>query len=468
VSVLTRETRIAIFELRMRGQGLRPIAEALGISRNTVREVLESGEAERPTMQRESRLVEHVERVRDLHVGCRGNLVRVHEELEQQGVQVAYATLTAFCREQGIGVTEKIPAGKYHYGPGDELQHDTSPHDVVIGGQKRRLQCASAVFCYSRVILAQLYPRFDRFYCKSFLTDVFQFFGGAPTRGRVDNTNVVVACGTGKDAVIAPEMVSFGARFGMTFVAHALGHADGSAHVERQFDTIENNFYAGRTFVDLRDANAQLREWCEKKNARHNPKLHASPSSLFATELPHLQRLPLWVPEVVRVEERRVDVERYVTLHTNRYSAPPALIDQHVEVHETLQHVRIFHRHQLVAEHDAFEPGAEQTSTLPQHKRQRGASAAPPAMGPEERTLVAQGTQFVAMIALLRTKYHGQALRPIRRLHGLFLDYDTEILRGVLEDAVAHTAYDLGLIERLVLRRVGTDVFRFPPTKDDS
>ena len=170
---------------------------------------------------------------------------------------------------------------------------------------------------------------------------------------------------------------------------------------------------------------------------------------------------------MVNVEERRVDVERYVSLHTNRYSAPPALIGQNVEVHETIRHVRLFHRHKLIAEHPAFEPGATKTSTLPEHRRQAGASRAPAPMGPEEATLVAAGPEFVAMIALLRTKHHGQAQRAVRRLHTLFLDYPTPVLRAVLADAVEHRAHDLGQIDRLVLQRVGAEVFRLRILKDE-
>ena len=420
--MLEREARIAILELTRRGQTLRAVARAVGVSRTTVKKVLASGDGERPQMQRASRLEEEVEQVRELYVACRGNLVRVHEELGKKNVVVGYPTLTAFCREQGIGVVEKVPAGRYHFEPGVEMQHDTSPHDVEIGGRKRRLQCASAVLAHSRMIFAQLYPTFDRFYAKTFLTDAIRYFGGATARCMVDNTNVVVAHGTGAAAVIAPEMEAFGKRFGMVFVAHEKGDANRSAHVERQFDHVEKNFYAGRTLANLRDANEQLGAWCEHKNAAHKPRLHAAPRTLFAAELLHLRPLPLWIPEVARIEERRVDVERYVTLHTNRYSCPPALIDQQVEVHETTRHVRIFHRHALVAQHDAFEPGTAQTSTLPGHKRERGASRAPPMVGPEEAARVAAGPEFTAMIALLRTKHHGRALRSIRRLHALFLD----------------------------------------------
>lgn len=462
-----REKRIAILEMHKHGVSVRGIATALEASRNTVRDVIASGDPERAPMNRESQLAEHIERVRELHVACRGNVVRVHEELERTGIVVGYTTLTEFCREQKIGVVEKVPAGEYHFDPGVEMQHDTSPHRVVIGGVERLLQVASAVLPHSRMIFAQAYPAFTRFHCKTFLTEAIRFFGGATTWCMVDNSHVVVAYGTGPDAVMAPEMVAFGGRFDMKFRTRVPGDPNRSAHVERQFWTLETNFEVGRTFADLADFNAQLIAWCEKKNAKHRKDLHAAPITLFAAELPHLKPLPRWIPEVVNVEERRVDVERYVRLHTNSYSAPAALIGLTVEVHETIRHVRIFHRHKLVAEHPAFEPGANKKSTLPEHRRQAGASRAPAPMSPEETTLVAAGPEFVAMIAFLRTKYHGQAQRSVRRLHTLFLDYPTPVLRTVLAEAVEHRAYDLGQIDRLVLQRVGADVFRLSIPKDE-
>lgn len=463
-----REKRIAILEMHKHGVSVRAIADALDASRNTVRDVIASGNPERPAMKRESQLAEQIERVRELHVACKGNVVRVHEELEASGIVVAYTTLTEFCREQKIGVVEKVPAGKYHFEPGAEMQHDTSPHRVTIGGTERLLQVASVVLPHSRMIFALAYFAFTRFHCKTFLTEVARFFGGATTTCMIDNTHVVVAYGTGPNAVMAPEMVAFGERFGMKFVTRVPGDPNRNAHVERQFWTIETNFEVARVFADLADFNAQLRAWCEKKNAKYRSDLHAAPITLFATERAYLKPLPRWIPEVVNVEERRVDVERYVRLHTNSYSAPAALIGQNVEVHETIQHVRIFHRHKLIAEHPALEPGANKKSTLPEHRRQAGASRAPTPMSPEEATLVAAGPEFVAMIALLRTKYHGQAQRTVRRLHTLLLDYPTPALRAVLADAVEHRAHDLGQIDRLVLQRVGADVFRFPILKDES
>jgi hypothetical protein len=56
--------------------------------------------------------------------------------------------LTALCRRHGIGRMPAKPAGHYYFEPGEEMQHDTSPHQVVLGGRKRKVQTASAVLCY--------------------------------------------------------------------------------------------------------------------------------------------------------------------------------------------------------------------------------------------------------------------------------------------------------------------------------
>lgn len=467
--MLDRDARIAILELSRRGLGTRRIARDLGIARTSVRRVVDSGEPDRPDFHRVERLDLHIDRVRELHATCRGNLVRVHEELAAGGVEVAYTTLTGFCRRHRIGVKEKVPAGRYTFDPGQEMQHDTSPHVVTVGGQDRRLQCASLVLCHSTMLFAQLYPTFDRFYAKTFLTAALTFFGGAAAACMVDNTHVVVAQGTGKDAVIAPEMVAFAERFGFRFVAHEVGDANRSARVERPFDTIENNFYAGRTFMDLRDANAQLRAWCEKRNGKHKRSLHATPASLYAVERTQLRPLPAWVPEVTRVVTRRVDVEGRVSLHRNTYPVPAALIDEPVEVHETLDRVRIFHRHRLVIEYDALEPGRDERAKMPDHLRaeRRGPRPTEP-IPPEETALCAAGPAFAEMIALLRRHHHGRARVPIRRLHRLFLDYPTEPLRAVLAVCVAHGQHDLARVERMVLRSVAGELFRLPvPPEED-
>ncbi len=463
--MLDLDTRQAILRLRREGHGAKRIARALGVSRNAVRRVLRQGEATVPNMDRDEQLSPHVGRIRELFVTCRGNRVRVREELAAEGIDVAYATLTAFCRRHDIGVKPKERVGRYHFEPGQEMQHDTSPHTVTVGGRPRGLQCASLVLCYSRMRYAQCFPRWNRFLCRVFLTEAMQYFGGAASRCMLDNSHVIVLRGTGRDAEMVPGMVAFGERFGTTFVAHAVGDANRSAHVERGFDHIENNFYPGRTFEDLDDLNRQLRGWCDTKNAAWTRTLRGSARELFASELHALRPLPLHVPEVYELHHRRVDTAGHVNLHTNRYSVAETLIGRRVTVHEHRARLRIFEGHRLVQEHDKLPYGAGKWQTLPEHRGRRKTIPRPPV--PEEAVLRAASPELGVLVDALRKRHGGRAAKSVRRLHQIYLDYPTEAVVVAVRRALDFGLLDLNRIERMVLRHVAGDFFRLPTREDD-
>jgi len=176
--MLDQTTRSAILRLRETGHGTRAIARALGISRGGVKDVVASGSAAVPRAARAEKGAPHRERILELYASCEGNLVRVHEELGAAGATLSYPALTAFCRRHGIGHAPPRPVGQYHFAPGEEMQHDTSPHDVRLGGTVRRVQTASLVLCHSRMLFFQHSPRFTRFDCKVFLTDALRYMGG--------------------------------------------------------------------------------------------------------------------------------------------------------------------------------------------------------------------------------------------------------------------------------------------------
>ncbi len=472
--MLDRDQRAAILTLHRQGHGVRPIARAVGVSRNSVRKVLAEGSAEVPSIVRAEAAGPHLDSIRELYLECGGNLVRVQEELDARlEVHVPYSTLTAFRRRHGIGVRTPERTGRYHFEPGEEMQHDTSPHTVVVGGKARPLQCASLVLSYSRMLFAQVYPTFNRFYAKVFLTDGAVYFGAVAARCMVDNTSVLIAHGTGKNAVPAPEMEAFADHFDFELEAHQLGDANRSARVERPFHFIEHNFYPGRTFADLADLNAQLRAWCDRVNAAYKRKLRAKPIELFAAEKAALRPLPIYVPEVYELHERIVDLEGHVTLHNNRYSVAEDLIGRRVEVRETKDKVRICYGHGLAAEHDRLEDGAAKTSTLPEHRKRRRARRGSAEIElPEEPVLRAAGQSLAALLDRLARHHGGRRAKHVRRLHRMYLDYPTEALDRAVSEALHHGLLDLGRIERMVLRYVAGDFFRLPlddpiDTEDD-
>jgi hypothetical protein len=189
--MLDENLRIAVFELAKKGFGTRRIARALKISRTAVTDILASGDPKAPKIVRPEKAEPYRDQVVELYASCRGNLVRIHEELVKTGAELSYQALTGFCRRHEIGRAPKLPAGRYAFAPGEEMQHDTSPYAFAIGGKQRSVQIASLVLCFSRMIFIQLYSCFTRFECKVFLTEAFKYFGGACKSCMVDNTNVV-------------------------------------------------------------------------------------------------------------------------------------------------------------------------------------------------------------------------------------------------------------------------------------
>ena len=271
---------------------------------------------------------------------------------ERHGAEVPYSTLTYWVREPQLREEPPARVGHYDFAPGQEMQHDTSPHRLQVGGTSLTAQCAGLILGFSRYAFIQYYPRFTRFEAQVFLNEAFAFLGGTCARCTIDNTSVLVAAGSGPGALIAAPIEQFGPRFGVQFVPHAIGNPDRKAHVERLFHYVEHNFLPGRTFADWPDLNAQARAWCESvANQKVKRSLGTSPRAAFEQERPALRPLPAHQPAVCVIAHRVVDTEGYVHLETNRYSVPERLLGKAVEVYQYFETVAIYFQGREVARH---------------------------------------------------------------------------------------------------------------------
>ena len=100
--MLSQAQRTTILELHAQGVAKREIARVLGISRVAVRRILRSNSTRVPELHRPEKAEPHRQQILELFDRCKGNLVRVHEELLAGGAALSYPALTAFCRRHGI------------------------------------------------------------------------------------------------------------------------------------------------------------------------------------------------------------------------------------------------------------------------------------------------------------------------------------------------------------------------------
>lgn len=463
--MLDEATRAAILRLSKEGHGKKKIAELVGASPGAVKRVMRLGRADVPALERAEKAEPHRAEIIALFTSCKGNLVRVHEELTVGGAVLSYQALTAFCRRHGIGHPPPKPAGRYHFEPGEEMQHDTSPHEAVLGGKRRSVVTASLVLCHSRMIFAQMLPRFTRFHCKLFLTDAFAYFGGACGRAMIDNTHVIVATGTGRDMIPAPEMAAFAERYGFEWRAHAVGDANRSARVERPFDYIENNFLAGRSFEDWGDMNRQLLAWCDRTNAAFRRHLHGAPRDLFVAERARMRPLPAWVPEVYLLHHRIVDNEGFIHVSRNRYSAPWQLMGRTLEVRETKERIEIFEGPRKVGSHEKVIDPAGVRVIDPAHRppREKGVFARRPSV--EEERIASNSDEARAYLAVLKQRGRGSS-RDLRWLLRIVDEYPASAVQAALAEATRYGMTDVERLERMVLRSVAATFFNLAAQGD--
>jgi transposase len=110
--MLNRGQRSAILELAAQGVSHRQIARVMKLSRRTVRRVVGSKSSEVPARPQPEKAEPYRQEILELLKKCKGNLVRVHEELQAGGAAMSYQALTAFCRRHGIGQAPIVPAGR--------------------------------------------------------------------------------------------------------------------------------------------------------------------------------------------------------------------------------------------------------------------------------------------------------------------------------------------------------------------
>ena len=397
-------------------------------------------------------------------------MVRVQELLrEQEGVEVPYSTLTYWVRQAQL--REPLPqrAGHYEFAPGEEMQQDTSPHRLEVGGSAVLAQCAALVLGFSHYAFMQYYPRFTRFEAQVFLDAGFGFFGGTARRCTIDNTSVLVAAGSGPEALIAAPMVHFGERFGVRFVPHAIGHADRKAQVERLFHYVEHNFLPGRTFADWQDLNAQARDWCEQvANQRIKRSLGTSPRAAFAQERPLLQHLPAHCPPVCVIVPRVVDTEGYVHLETNRYSVPDRLLGKAVEVHQYFAEVVVCCAGKVVARHPRAIGQRDRRLTAEGHHRPLGTRARHREPPPQQQALLLDTLPPLKQyVDALITHTPGRGAARLKRLLHLKRSYPAEPFLAAVSQALAYGLYDIGRLEALILKQVRGEFFRLDDEKGD-
>ena len=238
--------------------------------------------------------------------------------------------------------------------PGEQAQVDWGHFGhLEIGHARRPLMGFVMVLSWSRQIFLRF---FLGAHMENFLrghVGAFAAWGGVPRTLLYDNLKSAVLERQGQAIRFNPVLLGFAGHYRYEPRPVAVARGNEKGRVERAIRYIRDNFFAGRSFADLNDLNAQAEAWMIGSAAdRRCPEdTTLTVREAFALETKHLLALPenpYPTDEQVAV---KVGKTPYVRFDLNDYSVPHDYVQRTLTVVSSLQEVRILNGQAVLATH---------------------------------------------------------------------------------------------------------------------
>jgi hypothetical protein len=331
------------------------------------------------------------------------------------------------------------------------MQHDTTLYTIHLAGKPHKITASILYLRYSKRRYLTFHRGFNRFQMKCALHQALTFWGYAAATCIIDNTNLARLRGTGKAAVINPEMAAFARQYGFTFHCHEIRHANRKAGEERSFWTVETNFLPGRTFKSLEDLNQQALQWAtERLEHRPQGKARLIPAKAFEHERLYLTQLPTYLPAPYQEHSRGTDQYGYVAFGGNYYWVPGNSRDE-LTLLEYARCLKIYRRRELLAEYPLPADNVRNQPFSPEGlpKPPHGPNNRKRPTQEEEKRLRAIGpTVDDYLNKVLKNKGPGRH-RFLRSLLALSRKMTPELFIKSIERAAKYRIEDIQTIERI-------------------
>jgi transposase len=123
--MIDQDKRKALYSLSTEGMEIREISRRLGVSRNTVKTIINQ-KGTTSDLPRKDKISLDRELLGRLYDACEGRIQRIHEKLcEEEEIEIGYSTLTSLIREFDLSGSRKLRCAQVPDAPGVEEPHDT-------------------------------------------------------------------------------------------------------------------------------------------------------------------------------------------------------------------------------------------------------------------------------------------------------------------------------------------------------
>jgi len=445
-----REQIIALHE---NGHGKKAIARMLGISRNTVKGILESSRAAPQSPDRStaaSPVGDWSDQTDWSAIQCElgkkyATIKAIHLEYAPAGI--SYLRFWRALQKRFPDCVEDKARIRFHYKPGERVEIDYCDGFNVVdpttgSSRKTHLFCAvssSSDYTYGEFCFTQ---RRDEFIAAQ--ERMHAYFGGVFRYAVIDNLKSGVRSAHIYDPDLNPVYVDFANHMGFAVTpARPVTPRDKPA-IETAVGVIQRQFFAvhrNRVFTSLRELNESFRGYLEEMNHSSMKDYGVSRAVRFEEEKAHLKPLPDHPFEISEFRKCKVHPDCHVQVDRNFYSVPYALIGQTLRVKVTPRLIQIFNGdHESIAVHSR-KTGIGKFSTEETHYPLQKLAAARFDIQLLRRDAGRIGPHTSELIEGLVTGSH--PLRYLRRCQGIL-----RLAKTCTPQAIEHACHQATLFNR--------------------
>ena len=347
---------------------IREIGRRTGLSRNTIRKYLRSGEVE-PVFkvpERPSKLDPYADKLSGwLRIEAsksrkqRRTVKQMHADLVELGFDGSYGRVAAFARKWKAQLQyEQQTSGRgtfvpLVFAPGEAFQFDWSEDWAVIAGERVKLQAAHTKLSHSKAFIVRAYPLQTHEMLFDALTQAFRVLGGVPQRGIFDNMKTAVdRIGSGKTRQVNARFAAMASHylFEPEFCNPAAGWEKGQVEKNVQ-DARRRLWQKMPAFPDLAALNAWLEERClEQWSEVPHGTLPGTIADVHAAELASLMEMGRPFDGFVE-HTKRVSPTCLVHFERHRYSVPASFANRPVSLRIYPDRIVIAAEGQVLCEH---------------------------------------------------------------------------------------------------------------------
>jgi transposase len=237
---------------------------------------------------------------------------------------------------------------------GHQFQFDWGEADIILQGRTQRifLFCVQLSASRMRFVRAYLHEKQEAF-LEGFV-HAFEFLGGVPTEGLLDNLKTAVQkILQGRDRLEQETFIGLQAHyvFKAEFCNPARGNEKG--RVEGTVGYVRRNALVPYPEVQSMDElNNYLLDWCLKEAGRtHVPNKSETVLEMWEKEKECLHPLPTIQFEACKLLSCNVNKTSLITVETNHYSVPCTFVGQAVWAKIFVNRVIVVAQNHVIAEH---------------------------------------------------------------------------------------------------------------------